>query len=147
MIQKNSPTKALIYTVIVVLVGTLWLSVLSHASVSYKEKTKKELRLKRQIQFHMLIKEIVKRESGGKHFECWGDNNTSYGQFQFQEETFNRYAKKYGMKNAYWKNKDDQRKLATRMIKDGYGHEWSVYKTAYKKVYGEHPERGRPIEI
>jgi hypothetical protein len=109
---------------------------------------KHEMNLKRvQVEkFQMLLKEMIRRESNGQHEGCWGDNYTSYGKCQFQYSTFELYKAKYKMWKANYFNANDQVALMARMVQDGYGKEWTVYKSAYQTVYGTSPpERGVKI--
>lgn len=62
-----------------------------------------------------LLIDLNQCEAGGKHYNVWGDNKTSYGGFQFKEETFNNYC------SGNWKSFEDQLDCVVSMIKMGLG--------------------------
>ena len=53
-----------------------------------------------------------------------GDHNRSFGILQFQNATFERFAKKYDMETLNIMNSFDQIDLAVLMFRDGYEEHW-----------------------
>ncbi len=117
----------------------IFINCASNASQTIIRQVESDARHQKELKFQKLIKEIIHRESSGRHKGVYGDNYNSYGICQFQWDTFHKFAKKYKIKNANYYGKADQISLMARMIKDGFGFEWSVYKDAYRSVYGTDP--------
>jgi len=64
-------------------------------------------------------------------YNAVGDGGHAYGILQFHKPTFLQFEKKYG-EDLNYNSSYDQAKLASKMIKDGYGSHW----TCYNKLYG-----------
>lgn len=74
-----------------------------------------------------LIKAVIRCESNGVHSTV-SDGGRSNGIFQFQEPSFNRMAKDFGEQLDYH-SQYDQIKLGIWSIANGYGMEWTAYRT------------------
>jgi hypothetical protein len=126
-------------TIILFISLLMFLNCTSHVAQHFTKKQLTKEQYLKQAKFQLLCKEIINLESGGRHDGVWGDDGKSYGECQWQEHSFNYYKRLYGMLKAEWKNRYDQTQLMVRCLRDGYGYEWTTYKTAYVKVYGHNP--------
>jgi hypothetical protein len=122
------------------IIGILsFINLTSYCTRVYMNQSEYKKQWAEQVKFQILIDEIKCRESGGHHDGVWGDGGKSYGECQWQEHSFNKYKRMYGMLKADWKDRYDQTMLMIRTIKEGHGHEWTTYRAAYIKVYGHNP--------
>ena len=64
-------------------------------------------------------------ESGLRHEGVWGDDFTSYGCWQFQRKTFDRYCA------GNWFNFNDQTECAAKMFSNGLAPHWTCFKQLY----------------
>jgi hypothetical protein len=106
---------------------------------AYTNNIVKQERMQKLTKFHELLHEMKMRESGCRHEGIWGDGGLAYGECQYHYFTFEVWKTRYKMWNASWSNRADQNALMARMVRDGYGREWTVYEASYKKVYGKDP--------
>ncbi len=76
---------------------------------------------------YKLIDKVIECESEYKNNVC-GDSGKSCGIGQFQKTTFNDLSKKMGEQLDYY-SEHDQIKLLTWSIANGYGKNWTAYRT------------------
>ena len=81
-----------------------------------------------EIPISELAQKIIFCESGNRHDNIWGDNGKAYGIAQFWEGTFYGFAKKAGLQNADWKNKEQQIYLLEWALENNLGSHWTCLK-------------------
>ena len=133
-IKNNHPILLTLYTLCIVL--ALLISASHVAAFCVKKQIQKERQLQ-QEKFTLLIKEMKWRESRNRN--VWGDNEKAWGKEQFHFQSFEIWKKRYKMFHAFWFNDHDRHVLMVRMVRDGHGYEWSVYRDAYRTIYGKDP--------
>ncbi len=135
MIDDDHP----IVRALLVLVAVLFfLSTASFTAKTYINKQIELERIRQHQKFQLLIKEMVKRESSGRHEGCWGKAG-EYGAAQWLYSSFEYWKKKMKMPRLEWTKRADQIVLMCRVVQAGHGYEWTVYKKAYRTVYGQDP--------
>ena len=79
---------------------------------------------------------IKECESRFRHEGVWGDGGKSYGEWQFQESTFEDFKKYSGHDEWQWQNRDHQEAAARWAFDNGYAGRW----TCYGIVCGQYPD-------
>ncbi len=141
----NRISRILLITAIFLLAVTLVAQISIYLINKEIAETKRQMELQK---YQSLILKIIQLESSGRHDGCWGDNYTSYGICQWRERSFNYWKNKMRMPWLEWKDRSHQIELMDLVIRAGQGHEWSVFKKAYKTVYKtDAPKRGVRINV
>jgi len=84
-----------------------------------------------------MLDDIIECESGGSHYNLWGDINykyKSYGICQFQERTFNWLKKLAKKENLEWKKREDQVHLLRWSIENNYCYLWTCGRKLYPNI-------------
>lgn len=74
----------------------------------------------------VIVQKVAFCESSYR-YNVYGDGGHAYGVLQFHKPTFEQFEKKYGEELNY-DSSLDQTKLASQMIRDGYGSHWTCYR-------------------